>query len=206
MAKMSNREKNLVFLLLIVCIAVVGFKFLVEPQMLIAADNDSMYAELQAEKEALDSVTAANAEFSETYEENVANLEDLKENISVYLEDEALDTMLTVIAKNTGVTINELSIGQEDSSYIAEGLEAVTVKTVTLTVEGTEKQFMSLQEELYNRTDCIISSASIQSASDSSSENQMVITAVVYMQGDVQEVEEGEDTQEGTTADEEVAE
>lgn len=203
---MSNREKNLVFLLLIVCIAVVGFKFLVEPQMLIAADNDSMYAELQAEKEALDSVTAANAEFSETYEENVANLEDLKENISVYLEDEALDTMLTVIAKNTGVTINELSIGQEDSSYIAEGLEAVTVKTVTLTVEGTEKQFMSLQEELYNRTDCIISSASIQSASDSSSENQMVITAVVYMQGDVQEVEEGEDTQEGTTADEEVAE
>ncbi len=203
---MSNREKNLVFLLLIVCVAVVGFKFLVEPQMLIAAENDSMYAELQAEKEALDSVTAANAEFSETYEENVANLEELKENISVYLEDEALDTMLTVIAKNSGVTITELNIAQEASGYVAEDLQAVTVKTVTLTVEGTEKQFMTLQEELYNRTDCIISNANIVSTSDSSSDNQMVISVVVYMQEEVQEVEEGEDTQESATADEETAE
>lgn len=178
MTKISNREKNLLYFLLVICVVLGGYKFLIEPQMVTANTYTAKYAELEMEKELLDLTTSASASSSETYEGNLAILEELQENIGAFIEDEALDTMMTNLIVSYGLEESEVSITQGATGYIPEGLEAITAKTVTMNVSGTETQFIGFQEEIQKRTDCIISNLSIRSEEESN----MDIVVVVYMQ------------------------
>lgn len=197
---MSNREQNMVFFLLIVLVAVVGFKFLVEPQMLAATANDSLYAQLQQEKEIVDLSSSQNSEYTENYEENLATLEELQENIGAYLEDEALDNRMTSLIKSKGLGVEVLSIDQTASNYTAEGLEAVTVKSVTMQVYGTTKEMLSFIQAFQESTDCIIvgmdmdttegTATSYSTTSGTTVQGTLTITVAVYMDAPVVEVEE----------------
>lgn len=171
-----------------------GFKFLVEPQMLEATDQDSVYASLQVEKELLDMTTTTNTDITASYEENVETLEELKSNIVTYMRDEELDTTMSLLAKDYGLDIEVLEIQQEASAYIPEGLEAVTAKTITMTVYGDKSEFLALQEEFYDSSNMIISNATITTNASTADqyytrygvevEGVMHITVVVYMQVD----------------------
>ncbi len=171
-----------------------GFKFLVEPQMLEAADQDSVYASLQTEKELLDLTSTTNTDLTASYEESVEALEELKSNIATYMRDEELDTTMSLLAKDYGLDIEVLEIKQGASAYIPEGLEAVTAKTVTMTVYGDKSEFLALQEEFYDSSNMIISNITITTNASTVDqyytrygvevEGVMHITVVVYMQVD----------------------
>lgn len=179
MTRRSKLIKNLLFVVLVICVVGAGYKIVVEPLLLTASNNEATYAKLQEEKVELDAISVEISEADAVYDENVATLEELKSDIGVYLENEELATTIISIAEEKGVSVQELNVVQEVTEYMIEDLQDITVKAVTLTVTGSTQQFLNLQEEFYNRTDCIISNMSMDTE-----DNVMVVTVVIYMQSE----------------------
>lgn len=191
---MSNREKNLLYLLLVICTLAGGFKLFIEPQMTVAADQDIRYEALTQEKEVLDAAYEEAKKITGNYEDDLVALDALKAGIRDYQQDETLDDEMTALIKECDLDVEVLQIKQETSEYLPEDLEAVTAKVVKMSVYGDLEEFIKLEEALYQNTDVVISDIVI--ATEETTVNQykirygtvvdgvMHITVVVYMKAE----------------------
>ncbi len=157
--KISDREKNLLYLLLVVCIIVGGFKLMLEPMINKIDSNTTTYSGLEDEKTSITLQESQLEVLMSTYGDNETTLEEYEEMIGAYMQDEELERMVSELLSAHNLGLEVLSMSQS-SVQISEEVTDITAKEVKVSTYGSTSDFIAFVEELYEREDILIVSVS----------------------------------------------
>lgn len=157
--KISEREKNLLYLLLVVCIIVGGFKLMLEPMINKIDTNTTTYSGLEDEKTTISLQESQLEVLMSTYGDNETTLAEYEETIGAYMEDEDLERMVSELLDTHDLNLEVLSLTQS-SVQISDEVTDITAKEVKISTYGDTDDFVAFVEDLYEREDILILSIS----------------------------------------------
>lgn len=186
MTKMTDREKKLVYFTSILCIVVLGFKFLLEPTILALQERNANLGELTTQVETYELQIAQLNSIQQSYENNQVTLEDLKDNYGSYLEDEDVQRLFTDLIEDNGLSVELLTIEQDVSNYLDDKITHLTAKGVSFSAYGSIENMIKLLDACNQRSDILVTNSvfDCDNAYDpfgNSQDGVYQIDAVVYM-------------------------
>lgn len=182
---MSKREKNLIFIMLVMAICFGGFKYFLEPAISTSTalnmESTTLVVDMASAKEQLENALATEA----SYADSVQMMEDLASQMNPYRQDEELETMFLDVAKDNDLSLKTFEMERMESAdpeYAeADGdlvLTAVTGKNFTISADGDYVRFTALLENLLQMEDVIVRKASyVQGEEDVT----LVVEGTVFM-------------------------
>lgn len=167
---MTKREQNLIFLMAVIIIVLGGFKLLIEPAQEKTDALENQYNNLSMEQSTTQIKIAKLPDLEESYELLYEELEQSRELIDPYQEDEQVNRRFLTLASDNEAVLNayalthvELSTYEGKNVYPSENLMA---KAFSLGYAASFEEFLGILEDFQKSTDAVITTLSYNGATE----------------------------------------
>lgn len=144
MTKLSNREKLLLYLLVVVLALVAGW-FLIKPALEESAALGNEAVETAMQKTAVEQAIAGRTQYTESLAQSQARAEALEDEFLPLMTNDDLDRYITGILQRNGLVAESLLISASGDESVSL---AVTKLFVRVTATGELDQIIALVEQL----------------------------------------------------------
>ncbi len=158
---MTTREKVLVYMLMIVCIVGGGYRFLIDPMVEKVNTNTQARYELYAEQEIIDKQVRQLDDLRQVYINNTQSLDELRELIGIYKNDETFEEELRAGALEHNVGFVAVEFSDIANDYLDETTTEISGRNVTLNVYGSITNFLTYVEYINNLGNTILVGVSV---------------------------------------------
>lgn len=158
---MSNREKILIYILLLVCILGGGFKFLTLPMIDEYTNNLALEQELSGRRSEISMQIQKKEEVQEIYTSNQEELSVKQSMIGTYRREDEIESQLRQQSQENQVTIVDIVIGIDAYQYLDTDIMNLTAKTAEINMYGSIEGILSFIDEVNQEDDSVITNVSI---------------------------------------------